>query len=452
MKIPEKPIDWTEILSSRTKEVLSSNSNKSVLEIIKKANSEYLYWDKFKHLDFPNGIKAEDVWTYLKLNRGSFKKDTPVMDKEWSSFWYWLPDIVLKDLSLIDKKAGGEILADDSSLTDPRSKNRFLINSIMEESIASSQLEGAATTRKNAKEMLRSGKKPKTKAEQMIYNNYHTITWLKQIKNEPLTPALIKEIQKRITTETLEDSDSAGCFQTEGEKRVSVWYQNSEIFEPPKASEINQRIKALCNFANQPESESEFDHPIIKAIILHFWLAYIHPFPDGNGRTARALFYWYALKNEYWQFEYLSISRVVLKAPVQYIKAFLYSEIDECDLTYFITFHLRTIRLAIKDLQLYLRKKRLELSRIRQLDLLSTQLNFRQQALLRYALKHSDDFYTTISIHKNIYKIVYQTARNDLVSLEKLEFLTKKKIGNEFCFYPAPNLYEKITSSNLNKK
>jgi Fic family protein len=452
MKIPEKAINWLDVLASRSKEILRSSTNESVLEVIKKANSEYLYWDKFKYLDFPNGFNAEDVWAYLKMNRNSSKKNTPVIDKEGFSFWYWLPDIVLKDLSLIDKKAGGEILADDSSLTDPQSKNRFLINSIMEESIASSQLEGAATTRKNAKEMLRSGKKPKTKSEQMIYNNYHTITWLKQIKNEPLTPELIKEIQKRITTETLEDSDTAGCFQTEGEKRVSVWYQNLEIFEPPKASEINQRIQALCNFANQPESESEFDHPILKAIVLHFWLAYIHPFPDGNGRTSRALFYWYALKNEYWQFEYLSISRVVLKAPVQYIRAFLYSEIDECDLTYFLTFHLRIIRLAIKDLQQYLHKKRRELSKIRELDLLSTQLNFRQGALLRYALKHPNDFYTTIKIHQNIYKVVYQTARTDLASLEKLGFLTRKKIGNEFCFYPAPNLYERISSSNLNKK
>jgi Fic family protein len=285
----------------------------------------------------------------------------------------------------------------------------------------------------------------------MIYNNYHTITWIKQIKNEPLTPELIKEIQKRITTDTLEDSDSAGCFQTEDEKRVSVWYQDSEIFEPPKASEINQRVQALCNFANQPESESEFDHPILRAIILHFWLAYIHPFSDGNGRTSRALFYWYALKNEYWQFEYLSISRVVLKAPEQYIRAFLYSEIDECDLTYFIAFHLRIIRLAIKDLQQYLHKKRRELCKIRELDLLSTQLNFRQGALLRYALEHTGDFYTTIKIHQNIYKVVYQTARTDMVTLEKLGFLTKRKVGHEFCFYPTPNLYERIKGSNLNK-
>ncbi len=422
MKIPEKVRDWSETLESRAKEIIEISTNKSIDEIIRSANSEYIYWDKFKHKKFPKGIKAEDAWACLKLTRTATEKSTQVTDKDGISFWYWLPDIALKDLSLIDKRAGGEILADDPSINDPHSKDRFLVNSIMEESIASSQLEGATTTRKHAKEMLRTGKKPRTKAEQMIYNNYHTITWIKQIKNEPLTPELIKEIQKRITTDTLEDSDSAGCFQTEDEKRVSVWYQDSEIFEPPKASEINQRVQALCNFANQPESESEFDHPILRAIILHFWLAYIHPFVDGNGRTARALFYWYALKNEYWKFEYLSISRVVLKAPEQYIRAFLYSEIDECDLTYFITFHLRIIRLAIKDLQQYLHKKRRELSKIRELDLLSTQLNFRQGALLRYALEHTGDFYTTIKIHQNIYKVAYQQQEQIWSHLRNSDF------------------------------
>jgi len=452
MKIPEKAKDWSETLDLKSKEIVEISANKSIDTIIKSANSEYIYWDKFKHKKFPNGINAEIAWACLKLTRTATEKGTPVKDKNGTPFWYWLPDIALKDLSLIDKRAGGEILVDDPSINDPKNKERFLVNSIMEESIASSQLEGAATTRKHAKEMLRTRKKPRTKPEQMIYNNYHTIAWIKEIKNEPLTPGLIKEIQKKITTETLEDSDPAGCFQTEDEKRVTIWFDNKLIFEPPEASEINQRVEALCDFANQPESETEFDHPILKAIILHFWLAYIHPFPDGNGRTARALFYWYALKNEYWQFEYLSISRIVLKAPEQYIKAFLYSEIDECDLTYFITFHLRTIRLAIKELQIYLHKKQLESKKIQELDLLSMHLNFRQAAFLRHALDYPQEGYTTVKIHQSIYGVVRQTARTDLDSLAKLGFVTKKRVGNEFYFRSIPDLYEKISNHKFNNR
>jgi hypothetical protein len=51
----------------------------------------------------------------------------------------------------------------------------FLGLSLMDEAIASSQIEGAATTRKKAKEMLRENRPPKNRSEKMIANNYITI-------------------------------------------------------------------------------------------------------------------------------------------------------------------------------------------------------------------------------------------------------------------------------------
>ena len=57
-------------------------------------------------------------------------------------------------------------------------------------------------------------------------------------------------------------------------------------------------------------------------------LAFIHPFVDGNGRTARSLVYWYMMKKGYWLTEYLSISRIIYRNKAQYEKAFLYTEAD----------------------------------------------------------------------------------------------------------------------------
>jgi len=54
-------------------------------------------------------------------------------------------------------------------------------------------------------------------------------------------------------------------------------------------------MEAMCAFVNGRDTEP-FIHPAIRAMILHFWLAYDHPFVDGNGRTARALFYWAMLR------------------------------------------------------------------------------------------------------------------------------------------------------------
>jgi Fic family protein len=72
-------------------------------------------------------------------------------------------------------------------------------------------------------------------------------------------------------------------------------------------------------------------------------LGYDHPFLDGNGRTARALFYWAAANNGYWLMEFISISQIIKQSPAQYGKSFLYSEYDENDVTYFIVHQLSVI-------------------------------------------------------------------------------------------------------------
>lgn len=51
---------------------------------------------------------------------------------------------------------------------------------------------------------------------------------------------------------------------------------------------------------------------------LHFMLGYEHPFVDGNGRVARAMFDWAMLRNGYWLFEFISVSRIIRQAPAKY--------------------------------------------------------------------------------------------------------------------------------------
>ena len=200
----------------------------------------------------------------------------------------------------------------------------------------------------------------------------------------------------------------------------------------------------MCDFANG-KTPDFFVHPVIRGIILHFWLAYDHPFVDGNGRTARALFYWQMLHSKYWLFEYISISQFLRKAPVQYGTAFLHTETDENDLTYFIIHQAEIIRRALKDLHDYVARKSSETRAC--LDALQKhpELNHRQQSLISHAVRHPGFVYT-IAGHGARQSVVYQTARTDLLNLAKLKLLEQRKAGRALVFVAPKDVEFRLRS------
>jgi len=442
MKIPAKAPDWRPIFDKDHSRLFELTTSLSL--VIAKANSEYLYWDKFKYQELPNGLKPEVAWAALKLSRKMREqKLIPLQDAGGLNFTYWIPDNAQKALHFLDQNTAGQILVDEPALQSEE-KHRYILKSIMEEAITSSQLEGAATTRVVAKEMLRSGRQPKDHAERMIFNNYITMTKIRDHLDEELTPELLLEFHRLISKDTLEDSDQEGRYREEKDGDIRVYDEKDQVLHtPPSPPLISNSVDQLCLFANA-DDDDEFVHPVIRGIILHFWLAYLHPFADGNGRTARAVFYWYMLKRKYWLFEYLSISRVMRKASVQYYRSFLYSEADECDITYFIMFHLRAIRLAIDELRIYLARKQKESREAIRFLKKQPHLNHRQRSLLMSAVDRPDNVYS-FNTHMSVHGVVYQTARADLMGLYNLGLLEMHKSGKKFTFTAIPDLKSKLT-------
>jgi len=444
MKLPEKAPNWLEIVSNNYKSIFSPATLKMLNELSSNVDlrDEYLYWDKFKYLDIPEGISSELAWAYLKLSRQTKIQKTNLISKDSENFGYWTPDTILRDLSFIDKYSSGLILSDSSGYKSEQKK--YIVNSLMEEAIASSQLEGAATTRKVAKEMLRSGRKPRNHAEQMISNNFRTILKIKDLIGVPLNDKILLELHRSMTIDTLENPDWCGRFRNEQDEPISVADRDGEIlYIPPPPEKMPSMMNILYEYANENDDNKKFTHPVVKAVLLHFYLSYIHPFNDGNGRTARALFYWYMLNKGYWMFESLTISRIFIKAPAQYARAFLYTEIDELDLTYFISFNIKVIKIAIQKLIEYIKSKQKELKDITHHLQKYPELNQRQRELLKHSLDNPDAQYT-LQEHKTINNITYETARRDLLYLAQKKLLIKTKRGKKFYFMPSQDLSSKI--------
>ena len=420
-------------------ELLESEMLAHFLELFRQVNKEYLYWDKFKHQKMPPGVKPEDAWRLLKMARGFNRRLTRILDSSGKLFWYTRTEELERILHVIDQQAGGNVTSSVSQLPGDV-KKRYLISSLMEEAIASSQIEGAATTRRNAKDMLRSKRPPRDRSEQMILNNYNTIARIKELYREPLTPELIVHLQESLTKDAIDDPNDCGRFRcNEDDIVISAGSagSNQVLHVPPDAETIPGELARLCAYAN--DEESEFEHPVLKATVLHFWLAYLHPFADGNGRTARAIFYLYMLKKGYWLFEYLSISRVIKNKESQYYRSFLYTESDDADLTYFLTFNLHAIEESLSELWQYLERKSKEDSMLRSRLESESSLNYRQRAILLRALREPDTVFT-IESHQTSHNISYGTSRNDLLDLRTRGYLTLSKRGKEYVFRAAENL------------
>ncbi len=411
-------------------------------------SERYLHWDKLRRMDPPDGLNAEQWWLRIKWARNGDLRPIPLEDPEGEPFSYGLRDANLRQLHYIDQRCSGEVAMDEVVTSERRAGRRFLVNSLMEEAIRSSQLEGATTSRREAKEMLRSGREPRDRSERMIANNYRALQFMREEIGDTLTPEAILDLHRIVTEGTLDDPGAAGRLQRPGERRVAVFDRDDgePIHRPPPAEQLPERIQLLCDFANEGDESERFVHPVIRAILLHFWLAYDHPFEDGNGRTARILFFWLMRARGYWLAEYLPISRFIRDAPAKYARAFVEAETDEGDTTYFLIHQLDVIEKAIDDLHLYLQRKTAEVRDIERLLQDTVYLNGRQLALLTDAVRNPESSYSFDS-HAKSHRVSHETARSDLRGLERRGLLVKRRAGRQHRFGPAPNLPERLKES-----
>lgn len=398
----------------------------------------YLYWDKFRWRIDKND-DAKKAWYATKWARRNKLKYITLFDKSNKPFNFCTPDSLQAKLYKILNLARQGIVPHNSI------KRQYLISSlVMEEAISSSQLEGACTTRKVAKEILVSNQKPKTQDEQMIVNNYLLMKEIQHMKDEPLTVDMILSFHKIATDKTRDNDNIAGELR-KSDNIVIMDRDDNVLHQPPQFSKLPKRLRTLCDFANEThngENGSIFIHPIVKAIILHFMIGYEHPFSNGNGRSARALFYWFMLKSGFDYFEYISISKLLKEAPKQYAMSYLYSEIDDNDLTYFIYYQVDIILRAIDELLGYLQKKSIEYEEITDIlkdSPLNEALNFVQKDIVKKAIKNPGRVFTGLEIAAD-YAISPTTARKYLKELVEYKILGNYKNGRTVAYIAPANL------------
>lgn len=412
----------------------------SFSKVYNKIQEEYLYWDKVKYLKDKN-LTNEILWGTVKILRKLNNNTISLKSKgDFNNYFFNFNtnQYLSQKLQYLDTNFGAGLQKE--KLLSDLDKQQYLNNALMEESIFSSMIEGATTTRVKAKDMLRKNKKPLNKSEQMILNNYKTIQYISEHQEKDMSIDMLYDIHQLVTENTLED-ENVGVFRQTNDVNVVNEITGEIVHTPPNHDEVEALMKSFCDFFNNNPKE-DFIHPIVKGSILHFLIGYIHPFVDGNGRTARAIFYWYLLKNGYWLTEYLSISRVIMKTKVQYEKAYLYTEIDDMDVTYFIHYQVKVLLRAFEELKTYVAKKKKEQSKLTKY-LKIDGLNERQATLLQKIEEDNNRFFTVKEV-ENTFNVTNQTARNDIEELVKKGLLKKVAVNKKTSNYWKGNKFNDI--------
>ncbi len=431
----EIPPDFMAIMASKGDAVLAQLARHAAVD----ARGRYLHWHEFRWR-VAGGIDKEVAWAATRLARAcSQHRLDGLHSEQGNALVYAIPASLQIHLHAIDRLCAPLLETDDDAAAAGPERNRYLVDALtMEEAITSAQLEGAATTRKIAKAMLENERLPRDEGEQMVFNNFLLMKAAKRARNEPLSVERICRLHDIATRDTGNAHVQPGRLRDHDEVVVQGLH-GDVLHRPPPASQLVSRLQQLCAFANTAHDGLDgrpFIHPAVKAIILHFMLGYEHPFTDGNGRTARALFYWFMLRQGYWPFEYISISALLKEAPVQYGESYLFCETDTFDLTYFIDFQLRIIHRAIRQFLAHLQRKQQEHAELlRWLDTqgIADTLNARQGLLLRKALRHPGRAFTVKEV-KHDFGVTENTARADLQKLVSLQALVPAREGKTICY------------------
>lgn len=441
----EKP-DLSKIIGQKPIELFTKNREIFRAFLDKADSPAYLPWSKVKYKQTPPGLSPVEYWYLIKLTRGFRATPTFIQAENGSVFTWGKLDRFDRFMHQFDLETGGNLMvpAERLSLLNTGKEN-FVARGIMEEAIASSQLEGAHTTRKVAKQMILERRKPRNASEQMILNNYRTMQAIADdFKNRPLSREVLFELHAMLVDGTDVPEEEKRRFRTDMDNIVVGDDQNNIGHIPPKEEFLNKELDRFINIANDMSDDEIFLHPLVKAIFLHFWTGYLHPFTDGNGRLARTIFYWYLLKKGYWAALYLPISVMLKRSPSQYKHAYLYAEQDDYDLTYFVDYNFAKIAMAIAEFREYVAGKMQENKKINRTLASKYGLNDRQKQVLFHLARASGE-HATIASHQVLNRISRITATKDLGGLVNLKLLSQKKEGKTF-FYTATEQARKLFS------
>lgn len=310
------------------------------------------------------------------------------------------------------------------TLLIPQDREKYNVKEMEEEIHSTLLIENIHSSREKIREILK-GYSPKDEEESRIYGMKKGIEFISNRDNK-ITEENLYKLYQMMIGEFLEEENKLpnGKYY----RNDDVYLMGSKIEHQGLDSEkLDEYMKKFIDFINEDDGINE----LWKGAMIHFYFGYIHPYFDGNGRTARMLHLWYLVQKGYSSTLHLSFSQYINRSKDRYYKAF--SQIEEnykiskrLDITPFISYFIENVynKIEIKTYEngIFERYKVL---------LIEGKITEKERELWSFVINnYGEKEFSTKNLEKDYRDVAYATVRGFVLKFEEFGLLTSQRYGN----------------------
>ena len=359
--------------------------------------------------------------------------------EDFNAFLEALEELYYKTLPLFDFENNNIVFIENHAVVNQRAVKLLLqsqdghygIKAAEDEIVATSAIESIDFSRDSVRKILK-GMAPKDEQENRILGIKHGLEFIADTANK-ITEENLHKLYMMTVGDFLTGDDklSEGNFY-----RHDTVYVVSDHVEHSGLSfeKVPEFMKSLITFINAEDDIND----LIKAAIIHFYIAYVHPYFDGNGRMARLVHLWFLIQKGYRSALFIAFSSQIEKSRKAYYDA--YTAIEEnkkysgkIDVTPFILYFINNIYNKMNEGTVPS-----ETLTIYNETLKKGKITEKEAKLWKFVLSfYGTEEFSTKQLEKDFGNAAYATIRGFVLKFEDLGLLSSVKYGARIKYKPV---------------
>lgn len=306
------------------------------------------------------------------------------------------------------------------------SGEKYGIKAMEDEIVSTFLIEKIETKRESVRRIL-SGRAPESESEEKIYALKKGLDFISNPENK-ITVENLNKLYRLSINECLDAKNRLPPNALYRNASVSVINSQGEtIHSGLEFEKLPAYAKNLIDFINDDSDEID---QVLKSAMIHYYIAYLHPYFDGNGRTARLLQLWYLVQKGYTSALFIPFSLFINQHKTKYYQSFkLISEnetvADVSDMTPFLYFFTQNVisKIEIYDVNASF------LSDFK--DYLNAgKITKKEKELFYFVLSnYGSNEFSTKDLEKDYRNVAYATVRSFVLKFERNGLIKSKKYG-----------------------